>query len=212
MLDFAAMKRESLARALRRHIQGEVRFDDPSRRLYSTDASIYQILPLGVVVPKTPDDLTVAVQVAAELETPIVPRGGGTSLSGQSIGPGLVIDCSKYLNSILDIDVGARTARVQPGVVLDQLNRAVAADGLQFGPDVATADRANLGGMIGNNSAGSRSIVYGKTIDHVRRLRVLLADGSQADLGPVSDADWERRAAARTLEGSIYRNVRRIGS
>src|SRR5205823_4708728 len=119
MLDFAAMKRESLARALRRHIQGEVRFDDPSRRLYSTDASIYQILPLGVVIPKTPADLQAAVQIAVELEIPIVPRGGGTSLSGQSIGPGLVIDCSKYLNAILDIDADGKSARVQPGVVLD---------------------------------------------------------------------------------------------
>src|SRR5262249_30284641 len=158
-----------LARHLRQHLQGEVRFDLTTRRLYSTDASIYQIEPLGVVLPRTVADLHAAVQIATELRIPITPRGGGTSLSGQSIGPGLVIDCSKYLTRLLALDVEARTARVQPGLVLDQLNRALAPHGLQFGPDVATANRANLGGMIGNNSAGARSIIYGKTSDHVRR-------------------------------------------
>src|SRR5262249_23049319 len=159
---------------------------------YSTDASIYQIEPLGVVIPKTVDDVQAVVQIAGEMGVPITARGGGTSLSGQSIGPGVVLDFSKYLNAILDVDPAARTTRVQPGVVLDQLNRALAGQGLQFGPDVATASRANLGGMIGNNSAGSRSIVYGKTIDHVRRLGVVLADGSRTEFGPVSAADWER--------------------
>src|SRR5580704_17272925 len=118
MLNFAAMKRDALARALRRHLAGEIRFDDTSRRIYSTDASIYQVLPLGVVIPRTTDDLVAAVQIAAELEIPIVPRGGGTSLSGQSIGPGLVIDCSKYLNAVLDVDPVRRLALVQPGLVL----------------------------------------------------------------------------------------------
>jgi FAD/FMN-containing dehydrogenase/Fe-S oxidoreductase len=208
MLDFAAIKRRSLQQALERNLQGEVRFDDTSRRLYSTDASIYRILPLGVVIPRTADDLTSAVQIAAELEVPIVPRGGGTSLSGQSIGAGMVIDCSKYLNAILDLDAETRTVRVQPGVVLDQLNRAAAEHGLQFGPDVATANRANLGGMVGNNSAGARSIVYGKTVDHVHRLRVLLSDGSQATIGPLSHSDWIRKGESKSLEGSIYRTVR----
>src|SRR6185437_17160391 len=110
------------------------------------------------------------VQILAEAGVPITARGGGTSLSGQSIGPGVVLDCSKYLNAILDVDPAGRVVRVQPGVVLDQLNRALAPHALQFGPDVATASRANLGGMIGNNSAGARSIVYGKTLDHVRSL------------------------------------------
>lgn len=180
MIDFAAIRRQSLFEALQRNTQGELRFDDASRSLYSTDASIYQVQPLGVIIPRTPDDLASAVQIAMELETPIVPRGGGTSLSGQSIGAGLVIDCSKYLNAILEIDPLARIARVQPGVVLDQLNRAVRSHQLQFGPDVATANRANIGGMIANNSAGSRSIVYGKTGDHIRSLSLLLSDGSQS--------------------------------
>src|SRR5258708_7316520 len=167
MDDFATLKRDALVRHLRRHVAGEVRFDAATRHLYSTDASIYQIQPLGVVLPRSSEDLTAAVQIAAEMRVPVTARGGGTSLSGQSIGPGLVIDCSKYLNQIVAIDPVGRTARVQPGVVLNQLNAAVDRFGLQFGPDVATANRATLGGMIGNNSAGARSIVYGKTIDHV---------------------------------------------
>jgi FAD/FMN-containing dehydrogenase/Fe-S oxidoreductase len=210
MLDFASMKRDNLARALGRHLAGEVRFDDTTRRIYSTDASIYQVVPLGVCIPKTTDDLIAAVQIASELDVSIVPRGGGTSLSGQSIGPGLVIDCSKYLNAILDIDPSSRTCRVQPGVVLDQLNRAAGTHGLQFGPEVATASRANLGGMIGNNSAGARSIVYGKTIDHVRKLRVVLSDGSTAEVAPTGPGEWARKAAGRGLEAEIYRTVARV--
>src|SRR5262249_1287112 len=133
---------------------------------------------------------------------------GGTSLSGQSIGPGIVLDCSKYLNAVLDVDPATRVARVQPGVVLDEFNRALAPHRLQFGPDVATASRANLGGMIGNNSAGARSIVYGKTIDHVQRLAAVLADGRRAEFGPISPAEWDRRAEAGTPDGAIYRGVR----
>jgi FAD/FMN-containing dehydrogenase/Fe-S oxidoreductase len=210
MTDFTQLKCDALVRHLRRHIRGEVRFDPTSRRLYSTDASIYQIEPLGVVIPKTVEDIVVTVQIAAEMRVPITARGGGTSLSGQAIGTGIVLDCSKYLNGILDIDPVARVARVQPGVVLDQLNRALLPHGLQFGPDVATASRANLGGMIGNNSAGSRSVVYGKTIDHVRWLGAILSDGTQTKFGPVSPAEWERCATSRSLEGNIYRGVRRI--
>src|SRR5437588_8666249 len=184
MENFTELKRDTLAQHLRRHIQGEVRFDATSRRLYSTDASIYQIEPLGVVIPRTVEDVVAIVQTAAETSVPLTARGGGTSLSGQSIGPGVVLDCSKYLHTILDLDPAARTARVQPGVVLGQLNRAAAGHGLQFGPEVATASRANLGGMIGNNSAGARSVVYGKTLDHVLGLGVVLSDGSRAAFGP----------------------------
>src|SRR6476646_5347485 len=119
--DFQAVRTASLVRYLARHVAGEVRFDATSRKLYATDASHYQIVPLGVVVPKTPDDLTVAVQIAADLGVPITARGGGTSLTGQSIGPGIVLDCSKYLKTILDVEPTAQTARVQPGVVHAQL-------------------------------------------------------------------------------------------
>src|SRR5688572_1926954 len=209
MLDFTAQQHEALLKYLRRHVDGEVRFDELSRKLYSTDASIYQIAPIGVVIPKSTDALQTAVQIALEMHIPIVPRGGGTSLSGQSIGPGLVLDCSKYLNRVLDIDPVGQTARVQPGVILDQFNRALAPHDLQFGPDVATASRANLGGMIGNNSAGSHSIVHGKTIDHVRQLRVVLSDAKPHDLGPLSHAEWQRQDD-RTLLGRLHRTIRRL--
>jgi FAD/FMN-containing dehydrogenase/Fe-S oxidoreductase len=210
MTDFTELKRQTLERELRRHTQAEVRFDPTARKLYSTDASIYQIEPLGVVLPRNATDVVAVVQIAAEMQVPLTARGGGTSLSGQSIGPGIVLDCSKYLNTIVAVDPAARVARVQPGVVLEQLNQALLPHGLWFGPDVATASRANLGGMIGNNSAGARSVVYGKTIDHVRRLRVVLSDGSETDFGPVNEEEWERRSAPRSLEGGLYRGVRQI--
>ncbi len=205
MHDFATERRDSLVRNLRKHTTGEVRFDDTSRSLYATDASHYQIRPLGVAVPKTPDDLVATVQIAADLGVPITARGGGTSLSGQSIGPGVVIDCSKYLNTIGPVDVTGQRVRVQPGVVLDQLNREVAKYGLIFGPDVATASRATLGGMLGNNSAGARSVVYGQTVDHIRSLNTILSDGSRATFGPLTPMEYERKLELCTREGNAYR-------
>jgi len=207
---FLEQKRQALARYLSKNIAGEVRFDPTSRQLYSTDASIYQIEPVGVVIPRTVDDIQTTVQVAREMRIPITARGGGTSLSGQSIGPGIVLDCSKYLNKVLDIDPVQRVARIQPGVVLDLFNRALAAHRLQFGPDVATASRANLCGMIGNNSAGARSIVYGKTIDHVRRLRAILADGSLLDCSTIAADDWEKQSERQDPQGQLYAAVRRV--
>jgi FAD/FMN-containing dehydrogenase/Fe-S oxidoreductase len=202
-----AHRRHALERHLTKVIQGQVRFDLPTRRLYSTDASIYQIEPVGVVLPRTAADVQAAVRVAAEHHIPMVPRGGGTSLSGQAIGPGVVIDCSKYLNHILDIDPAARTARVQPGVVLEQFNQALAAHGLQFGPDVSTANRATLGGMIGNNSAGAHSILYGKTVDHVRRMETVLADGTPASFGRLALRELETRAGGAGREAAILRTL-----
>ncbi len=207
MHDFAAERLTALQRYLRKHVSGEVRFDDASRNLYATDASHYLIRPQGVVIPRTVNDLVAAVQIAADLAVPITPRGGGTSLTGQSIGPGLVIDCSKYLNAVGEVDVTNRRVRVEPGVVLDQLNRELARYGLTFGPDVATASRATLGGMIGNNSAGARSIVYGQTVDHVRSLEVVLADGSRATFAPLTPIEYEQKLELRNREGEAYRTV-----
>lgn len=210
MADFAAVRRDSLHRYLTRHLEGEVRFDDVTRRIYSTDASHYQIEPVGVVLPKTAADLTAAVQIAQDLAIPIIARGGGTSLTGQSIGPGLILDCSKYLNQIGEVDTANRTVRVRPGVVLDHLNRHLARFDLHFGPDVATANRATLGGMIGNNSAGARSVVYGQTVDHVRSLDVVLSDGTRTTVGPLSPRDAGRKLELRTREGDVYREVDRV--
>lgn len=175
-----------VAAALSQRISGEVRMDEMTRGLYSTDASIYQISPVGVVLPRSHDDVLATLEVAARYDVPILPRGSGTSLSGQTVAAALVIDFSKFMNRVLEIDAERRLVRVEPGVVLDQLNAALKPHGLQFGPDVATSSRANLGGMIGNNSAGSRSIRQGKVIDHVRELRVALSDGTVVDCRPTS--------------------------
>ncbi|WP_338597418.1 FAD-linked oxidase C-terminal domain-containing protein [Saccharopolyspora sp. SCSIO 74807] len=199
-----------LENKLRREISGEIAFDDYTRHLFSRDASMYTITPLGVVFPRDADDAAAAVAVAREHEVPVVPRGAGTSLAGQTVGPGLVLDFSRHMNKILDLDPDSRTARVQMGVVQDQLNRAAAPHGLMFGPDTSTSNRATLGGMIGNNSAGSGSVRYGMTIDHVRELSVVLADASRAHLGPVDETERQRRAAAGTLEGALYRELPRI--
>jgi len=207
MLD---QQRRLLADHLRRHTQAEVRFDPASRKLYATDASLYQIEPLGVVLPRTVQDLVALVQVAVEMHVSLTPRGGGTSLSGQSIGPGVVVDCSKYLDRILAIDPATRTVVVEPGVVLDHLNREVGKHGLLFGPEVSTSSRANLGGMIGNNSAGSRSIVYGKTIDHVRKVKALFLDGHEYDLGPLSALAWDEAAQREGRLGAVYRGVAEV--
>jgi FAD/FMN-containing dehydrogenase/Fe-S oxidoreductase len=198
-----------LIHSLKSRLSCEVFLDEYTRALYSTDASIYQIMPLGVVLPKTRDDVLCAMQVAAEEGLAIVPRGGGTSLSGQSIGAGLIIDFSKHMRAI-EIDPRSRTARVQPGVVLDQLNAAAAPHALQFGPDVATSSRANVGGMIGNNSAGARSIWHGKAVDSVIALDVVLADGSSATLGPLAPHELAREQARGDLLGQAYREVARI--
>ncbi|MCS7160826.1 MAG: FAD-linked oxidase C-terminal domain-containing protein, partial [Gemmatales bacterium] len=210
MNDWREERRRALEKPLRRHLEGEVRFDLASRKIYSTDASIYQIEPLGVVIPKHLRDVHTALAIAAEHRVPIVPRGGGTSLSGQSIGPGLILDCSKYLNRILELHLSEETVRLQPGVVLEQLNRYLASHGYQFGPEVSTHQQATLGGMIGNNSAGSRSIVYGKTMDHVLRLQIALADGTPLICEPMSRWEWQRRCQAPTREGALYRAVHDI--
>ncbi len=207
MHDFSEYKRNILHQHLKDHLEGEVRFDRLSQELYSTDASIYQVMPIGVIIPRTMNDLHSAVQIALETRTPIIPRGGGTSLSGQSIGPGVVIDCSKYLNQIGPVDLDNKRVRLQPGVVLDQLNRAVNRYGLQFGPDVATANRATLGGMVGNNSAGSRSVAYGKTIDHVLRLQMILSDGKIYEIEKQKVEKWRSASQQSGLIGDIYRTV-----
>ncbi len=198
-----------LANSLKKRLDCEVLLDNHSRALYSTDASVYQIMPLGVVLPRTHDDVVAAHQFAAEEGLAIIPRGGGTSLSGQSIGAGLIIDFSKYMRAV-DIDPASMTARVQPGVVLDQFNAAAAPHGLQFGPDVATSSRANIGGMIGNNSAGARSIWQGKTVDSVISLDLVLADGSTATFGPRTPQELALDQQRDDLAGNCVREVARI--
>lgn len=165
---------------LRRNFTGDIRLDPVSRTLYSTDASIYQIEPLGVLLPKTQEDLHAAVELSARHRIPILPRGSGSSLAGQAIGPALILDCSRHLDKIIAINPEERTATVEPGVILAALNRAAARHGLQFGPDPASAERATLGGVVGNNATGAHSILYGMTADHLLSADVILSDGSLA--------------------------------
>jgi FAD/FMN-containing dehydrogenase/Fe-S oxidoreductase len=185
MLDVDALRRD-----LEGALDGEVRFDALSRALYATDASVYQIQPTGVVIPKSRQDLVRVVQLCRRHRCSITMRGGGTSQAGQAIGPGLVVDTSKYFNHLLEVNVDERWARVEPGIVLDELNAAIAPFKLRFAPDISTASRATVGGMIANNSSGARSVRYGKTIDHVLSLDVLLSDGSVATFGPAAATDF----------------------
>ena len=173
-----------LAERLREHVEGDVRFDALTRALYSTDASIYQITPLGVVLPRILDDIEAAMSIAREEGVPVLPRGAGTSQCGQTIGRALVIDTSRHLDRILALDREARTVQIEPGIVLDQLNRLLAPTGLFFPVDVATASRATIGGMAGNNSGGARSIRYGIMADNLTRIEAALADGRIVDFGP----------------------------
>jgi FAD/FMN-containing dehydrogenase/Fe-S oxidoreductase len=198
----------ALAARLAREIRGEVLFDAASRGRYSTDASIYQIEPVGVVVPQTEEDARIAIQIAAELGVPILPRGGGTSQCGQTVGAALVIDNSKYLNQIIAFDKDARTAVVQPGMVLDQLNAYLKPHGLWFPVDVSTSAQATLGGMAGNNSCGSRSIRYGNMVHNVRGIDALLADGAAFHFG-ASDQLAGAPAAYRELVERVHAVVRR---
>src|ERR1700722_18103770 len=183
-------------------IAGEVRFDRLSRGLYSTDASVYQIVPLGVVLPKNEADILAALSACARFSVPLTARGGGTSQAGQCIGPGVILDFSRYFDRVLEINVKEKWARVEPGVVLDDLNREVKQFGLQFSPDISTSNRATIGGMIANNSSGTHSVIHGKTIDHVLGLKVALADGSIIATGPLGEDDLEARCLQQDLEGA----------
>ena len=204
------MASDTLKQDLERHITGEVRFDAVSRALYSTDASVYQIEPLGVVVPRTRDDMARAVEIARRHGVSITARGGGTSQAGQAVGAGLQLDTSKYLNHVLEVNADERWAWVEPGVVLDELNAQLRPFGVRFAPDISTASRATIGGMIANNSSGARSVLYGKTIDHVLELNVILSDGSEAHLRPLARGQLDAACAGDGVAAACYRTVRQV--
>ena len=201
---------ENLEQQLSETLAGEVRFDLYSKALYSTDASLYQIQPIGVVIPRDRQDVIKTVQIASVQNVPILPRGGGTSLAGQSVGEAIVLDMSKYMNQLLEVNVAERWARVEPGIVLDELNHQLKPHGLMYAPDVATSSRANVGGTIGNNSAGSHSLIYGKTIDHVMSLDLVLSNADEITASPISLETLEVKKQGNTLEANIYRELCRI--
>jgi FAD/FMN-containing dehydrogenase/Fe-S oxidoreductase len=199
-----------LAAALRSVVGGDVRFDSYSRHLYSRDASMYAIEPIGVVFPRDADDVAAVVSTAAEFGVPVLPRGAGTSLAGQTVGHAVVLDLSRHMSRIIGIDAEQHQARVQPGVVQEQLNVAAGRHGLMFGPDTSTSNRATLGGMIGNNSAGSHSVRYGMTIDHVVDLEVVLSDASRSRFASLTEQQRLSRAASPSLDGVICRELPRL--
>lgn len=197
---------------LRAALDGQARFDPGSRALYATDASNYRRMPTGVVYPKHAGDVAATLAVARENKLSVTSRGAGTSIAGNAAGEGLVLDFSRHMNAIEHIDPQSRTARVQPGVVLDSLRSAAAPHGLTFGPDPSTHSRCTLGGMIGNNSCGTHSVAWGKTVDNVRELDVLLSDGTRLRLGPTSPAELDELCARGDRTGRLYQQLRALAA
>src|SRR5579884_854630 len=196
-----------LEAALRRELRGEVRFDQGSRALYATDGSNYRQVPIGVVIPYDTEDVVAAVALARQYGAPLLCRGGGTSLAGQCCNVALVLDFSKYMAKILEIDPSSRIARVQPGVILDHLRTAAEKHKLTFGPDPATHDRCTLGGMIGNNSCGVHSVMAGKTDDNIEELDILTYDGLRTRVGATGSAELENICREPGRCGEIYRKL-----
>src|SRR5712691_3213283 len=198
------MSAEGLAADLRSRVRGEVRFDAGSRALYATDSSNYRQVPIGVVVPRDIEDVVETVAACRRHGAPLLPRGGGTSLAGQCCNVAVVMDMSKFLNRVLELDAKSRLARVEPGTILDDLRREAEAHHLTFGPDPATHNRCTLGGMIGNNSCGVHSVMAGRTCDNVEEMEVLTYDGLRLRVGRSSDAEIDQIVRAGGRRGEIY--------
>lgn len=193
---------------LSRDMKGDLYTDFTSRLLYATDASMYRELPVAVARPADAEDIRKLVAFAHEHHTTLIPRGAGTSLAGQVVGNGIVVDISKYFTNILEIDESEKWVTVQPGVVLDELNIMLAEKGLFFGPETSTSNRCMIGGMVGNNACGSHSLIYGSTRDHLLGIKAILSDGSEVEFGPVNDeVDFINRTTGDRLEHKIYKNI-----
>ncbi|MGM0392473.1 MAG: FAD-binding and (Fe-S)-binding domain-containing protein, partial [Bacteroidota bacterium] len=192
---------------LRQDLEGELLVDSLHKSIYATDASVYREIPLGVCYPRSNSDLQLLIDFARKHKTGLIPRTAGTSLAGQCVGSGIVVDVSKYFNKILKIDPEKKTAIVQPGVIRDDLNRELEKFGLFFGPNTSTSNRCMIGGMVGNNSSGTTSIKYGTTRDKVLELKTLLSDGSQVGFSSVSAEEFKEKMELNTLEGTIYKEL-----
>jgi len=197
-----------LAEALKARVRGDVRLEPADRALYATDASNYRQVPLGVVLPRDDADVETVVALAREYEVPLLARGAGTSLAGQTCNAAIVLDTSRYMNNILHLDPEARNADVQPGVVCDQLRNAAEEHGLTFGPDPSTHTHCTLGGMVGNNSCGAHSVMAGKTVDNIESMEVLTYDGLRLTVGPTSEQELEEIIAAGGRKGELYAGMR----
>src|SRR4029077_9925994 len=199
-----------LEKELKREVKGEVRFDRGSRALYATDGSNYRQIPIGLVLPRDEEDVVAAVAACRKFGAPVLPRGAGTSLAGQCCNVAVVLDFTKYMNRILELDAERKFARVQPGVVLDALRNRAETHRLTFAPDPSSHNRCTIGGMIGNNSCGAHSLLGGKTVDNVEELRILLYDGSQMTVGATSESELERIIAQSGRRGGVYDALRKI--
>src|SRR6187401_2096953 len=201
---------DTLERALKLAVRGEVRFADGARALYATDSSNYRQVPIGLVIPLDEADVAATIRSCREAGAPIVARGAGTSLAGQCCNVAVVMDFSKYLNRIIALDPGAQVARVQPGIVLDRVRDAAERHHLTFAPDPATHSRCTLGGMIGNNSCGVHALMGGKTVDNIHALDVMLYDGTRMTVGKTSDGELEAIIGAGGRKGEIYAGLKSI--
>src|SRR5580693_1112567 len=206
------MMRPGLAefQRLAAELEGEIHFDATMRTLYATDASVYRELPQAVALPKTEADICKLVGFARENQTSLIPRTAGTSLAGQVVGKGIVVDVSKNFTKIIEFNTGERWVSVQPGVIRDELNLFLKPYGLLFGPETSTANRAMIGGMVGNNSCGSNSVVYGSTRDHLMEIKALLSDESEVLFHPMSLEEFHNKCEGENLESSIYKTTRSL--
>lgn len=195
---------------LARQLEGEFYFDKTMRTLYATDASAYREMPLAVAMPKTTDDIKKLISFAKAYKTSLIPRTAGTSLAGQVVGSGIIVDVSKYFTQILELNKEQHWVRVQPGVIRDELNMFLKPHGLFFGPETSTANRAMIGGMVGNNSCGSNSVVYRSTREHLLEVKAILSDGSDVEFKSLSADDFHQKCELNSLEGNIYKKVRSL--
>ncbi len=195
---------------LGKSLEGNLKYDNITTAIYSTDASVYKELPTAVTWPKTVSDIKKILKFAAKEKTSVTLRAGGTSLAGQVVSSGIIVDISRYMNKILEVNKDEMWVRVQPGVVLDELNIKLKEYGLFFGPETSTSNRCNIGGMVGNNACGSHSVVYGSTRDHTIEIKALLSDGSEAIFGPLNRSGFMDKCTLDNLEGKIYRNINQI--
>src|ERR1700676_5261600 len=195
---------------LSRQLEGELFTDETTRILYATDASAYREIPLAVAVPKSVEDLKKLILFARENQTSLIPRTAGTSLAGQVVGKGIVVDVSKNFTKIIEFNKEQAWVRVEPGVIRDELNLFLKKHGLLFGPETSTANRAMIGGMVGNNSCGSNSIVYGSTRDHLLEIKALLSDGTETVFHSLSLDAFHQKCEGDSLESNIYKTTRSI--
>jgi FAD/FMN-containing dehydrogenase/Fe-S oxidoreductase len=206
----AHIKKDVDCKPLKDKIEGEFHDDLTTRLLYATDASAYRELPMAVVWPRHREDIKQIVLFCNQEKVPLIPRSAGTSLAGQVVGNGLVVDVSKHLTRILEINTSERWVRVEPGVVLDELNMELAGEGLFFGPETSTSNRCNMAGMLGNNSCGAHSLIYGSTRDHTLEVSTILSDGSEAVFSALSDEDFKAKCQGNLLENKIYQTIQDI--